>query len=386
MNKLLIYKSRKMNIDGSVKNKHRLNKLLEQLKKKLKNFVVTDKQGQPIGQVKDLILDGNRQLQIVIFHINTEQKASVFLLSSKLIEKIEPANKSVIVNINKAEVNYTPEYVTTVPDMELPKMQNSSEKPADKAANESVTEDIGDFDDIFGANEPEDLTPITSVPSIDIFAESDDALFGVNDSEEEVAPIVSSPSIDVLTELDDALFGDSEQQMTPTAASLSTDILTQPDNHSLLESSDITDVLEEEIISLLGERLVVDRSKRKIGEVIVRKEIEILMVQVPVKREKLIVEQVSPEHKQLAEINLGQEELAGIDTSETATQQSKSATLDTEPTVRGEFKSPKIASLLLNAIALERRHGCKKVRVEIVVEDAARQKNYQEWFDRSGSE
>jgi len=63
--------------------------------------------------------------------------------------------------------------------------------------------------------------------------------------------------------------------------------------------------LEEEIIRLLGERLVVDRGKRKIGEVIVRKEIETRMIQVPVRREKLIVEQVSPERKQLAEINLG---------------------------------------------------------------------------------
>jgi len=33
--------------------------------------------------------------------------------------------------------------------------------------------------------------------------------------------------------------------------------------------------LEEEIIRLLGERLVVDRGKRKIGEVIVRKEMKL---------------------------------------------------------------------------------------------------------------
>jgi len=69
-----------------------------------------------------------------------------------------------------------------------------------------------------------------------------------------------------------------------------------------------SEVLEEEIIRLLGERLVVDRGKRKIGEVIVRKEIETRMIQVPVRFEKLIVEQVSPERKQLAEINLGQED------------------------------------------------------------------------------
>jgi len=69
-------------------------------------------------------------------------------------------------------------------------------------------------------------------------------------------------------------------------------------------SSD-SEILSEELIRLLGERVVVDRNKRKVGEVIVRKVIETRMVQVqvPVRHEKLIVE-VSPERKQLAEIDL----------------------------------------------------------------------------------
>ncbi len=151
---------------------------------------------------------------------------------------------------------------------------------------------------------------------------------------------------------------------------------------SLVESASTTEVLEDELIRLLGERLVIDRSKRKVGEVIVRKEIETRMVQVPVRREKLIVEQVSPERKQLAEIDLGQGEITGIELTQTATPDPELTSLDSHLTVRGEFNSPKIASLLLNAIALERRHGCQKVRVEIVVEDAERQKTYQEWFER----
>jgi len=103
------------------------------------------------------------------------------------------------------------------------------------------------------------------------------------------------------------------------------------------------------------------------------------MIEVPVRYEKLIVEQVSPEHKQLAEIDLGQGEISGIELGGTANQTH-------DLTVRGNFHSPKIASLVLNAIAMERRHGCHQVRVEIVVEDVERQKTYQEWFDRcSGS-
>jgi hypothetical protein len=149
----------------------------------------------------------------------------------------------------------------------------------------------------------------------------------------------------------------------------------------------------EEIIRLLGERLVIDRTKRKVGEVIVRKEIETQIVQVPIRREKLIIEQVSPERKQLAEIDLGQEEISGIDLTQAQTAEgvtegetSAFANFNGGLTVGGEFSSPKIASLLLNAIALERNHGCKAVRVTILVEDEEHQKTYQEWFARTAKE
>ncbi|MDZ7992882.1 MAG: YsnF/AvaK domain-containing protein [Nostoc sp. EfeVER01] len=143
--------------------------------------------------------------------------------------------------------------------------------------------------------------------------------------------------------------------------------------------NNLEQVPEEQIIRLLEERLFVESSKRKVGEVIVRKVIETRMVQVPVRREKLIVEQISPEHKQLAEIDLGQGEISGLDLTEV---EKLEATHHNGLTVSGEFSSPKIANLLLNAIALERNHGCKQVRVTIAVEDELHQKKYQEWFDR----
>ncbi len=139
-------------------------------------------------------------------------------------------------------------------------------------------------------------------------------------------------------------------------------------------------VSEEKIIRLLEERLVVESNKRKIGEVIVRKEIETRMVQVPVRREKLIVEQVSPERKQLAEIDLSDGEISGLELNEVETLEFTH--FDGGLTVSGDFSSPKIASLLLNAIALEKNHGCKRVRVAISVENESHRKKYQEWFDR----
>jgi stress response protein YsnF len=63
-------------------------------------------------------------------------------------------------------------------------------------------------------------------------------------------------------------------------------------------------VQQEEVIPLHEERLIVDQKKQKVGEVVVRKEIETEIIQVPVQREKLIVEQVGEEPQQLAEIDL----------------------------------------------------------------------------------
>ncbi|MBD2254328.1 DUF2382 domain-containing protein [Nostoc parmelioides] len=151
-----------------------------------------------------------------------------------------------------------------------------------------------------------------------------------------------------------------------------TDNSTEPDNYHIIE--------EETNIRLLEEKLVVDTNRQKIGEVIVRKVIETQMVQVPVRREKLIVEQIGSVNKQLAEIDLSQGEIAGIELAQNASYELPG--WDGGLTVSGSFSSPKIASLLLNAIALERKHGCQQVRVSIVVEDEEHQKKYQEWFDR----
>lgn len=146
--------------------------------------------------------------------------------------------------------------------------------------------------------------------------------------------------------------------------------------NSDLEPSDQTsEIVEEDMIRLLEEKLVVNRSKQKVGEVVVRKEIETRVVEVPVRREKLIVEQVGEEPKQLAEIDLGKGKVTGVPDSVEASPQ-------TTTTVKGEFVSPKAASDLLAAIALQDNHGCVNVRVELVVDNPELQKTYQQMFDR----
>jgi len=162
---------------------------------------------------------------------------------------------------------------------------------------------------------------------------------------------------------------------TPETQSGEVDSLNKLDNQSSGESEKITDTSEEEMIRLLEERLVVNRSKRKVGEVVVRKEIETKMIEVPVRREKLIVEQIGSEAKQLAEIDLGEGEVTGV-------EYHKVPSVDSRPTVTGEFISPKAASEILQAIALQKPHGCAKVRLEIVLENQKFQETYQELFNR----
>ncbi|WP_414563793.1 MULTISPECIES: DUF2382 domain-containing protein [unclassified Anabaena] len=270
--------------------------LLETLKNKVKGFVVIDRQGQLVGKVKDILLDANRRLNLVIsqqlhqtqVNENTQSlnNQRLVLLWSQKIQKIDNHAKSVVINLEKSEVKNMPEYLGTGTPSEQKRSGNYSNEP--NGNNQIINNQI---------------------------------------------EIASSEEVD-----------------------------------------------DETIIRLIEERLIADSHRRKLGEVIIRKEIETRMVQVPVRREKLIVEQVGAEHKQLAEIDLSQGEISGVDLIERGIPEG--VILDGSLAVSGEFTSPKIASLLLNAIALEKKHGCQQVRVTIAVIDESRQKKYQEWFDR----
>ncbi|GAB1541837.1 hypothetical protein NUACC21_45100 [Scytonema sp. NUACC21] len=263
----------------------RISTLLDSLRQKVKKFSVLDKQSQLVGEVEDLMIDGNRQINFVVSTENWEEK-QFFLLSSKLIEKIDSQAKCIFLNIEKSQIKYLFE-TNLEKENQTSKMENNSKSFQENTQDLPTKRNDGERDSV------------------------------------------------------------------------------------------------DEIVRLLGERVVIDRSKRKVGEVIVRKQVETRMVQVPIRSEKLIVEQVSPERKQLAEIDLRQGEIAPEFEFNEAENPYQVDGFDGSLTVSGEFNSPKIASLLLNAIALEKNHGCKAVRVTIVVEDEERQQTYQEWFART---
>ncbi|NJO40540.1 MAG: DUF2382 domain-containing protein [Cyanobacteria bacterium CRU_2_1] len=132
--------------------------------------------------------------------------------------------------------------------------------------------------------------------------------------------------------------------------------------------------VEEETLRLLEERLIVDRHRRKIGEVIVRKVVETHIVEVPVQREKLIVEQISPERRQLATIDLSKGELTGVVLSPS----SNSSSL--QSSVQNEFILAATANRVLKEVIEKPEY--QTARVKIIFEDATLQSSYQHWLER----
>ncbi|MBE9143600.1 YsnF/AvaK domain-containing protein [Planktothrix mougeotii] len=73
-------------------------------------------------------------------------------------------------------------------------------------------------------------------------------------------------------------------------------------------------IVDNITIPLKEEKLIVERERRKVGEVVIRKQVETYFVQVPVKREKLVIEQVGTDDQILAEIPLSEETIRVVKT------------------------------------------------------------------------
>ena len=122
-------------------------------------------------------------------------------------------------------------------------------------------------------------------------------------------------------------------------------------------------------IRLLEERLVVDRHKRKVGEVVVRKEVETRFIRVPIQREILIVEQVEPEFKQLAVVDLGQihDDSIALDDG-------------TSPTVVASFTSTATAIEFLKSLVTRSPSKSQDLQLNIAIDDADTQAFYRQWL------
>jgi Domain of unknown function (DUF2382)/PRC-barrel domain len=137
-----------------------------------------------------------------------------------------------------------------------------------------------------------------------------------------------------------------------------------------LQSTATSEVVSSQTIPLLEERLVTRQTRRKIGEVIFRKQIETRMVEIPIRREKLIIEQVSPELKQLAVVDLPGEQLSDIELLEVATS-------TFEATQNDKFISIELARQVLARLGQPANGSLPKVK--LVFEDTSLQAAYQAW-------
>ncbi|KAM3090083.1 YsnF/AvaK domain-containing protein [Phormidesmis sp. 146-35] len=283
-----------------------INARLDHLKSRIMGFNLVDRQGRFVGEVRDLILDDQQRLKIIVAQPDVNQGERFLLLSSRFVSRVKSRDRTVAINLNQADIRRLPEYSFPM---------QSSNQPTQ---------------DLFGA----------------IIIEQD------NQAQE--------IEVDTL-----------ENQPIPEQAQ---GVIEHVDSPKVLSET----VVQEESIQLLEERLKVDYTKHKVGEVIVRKEIETRMIQVPVRREKLIVEQISPDRRQLAEIDLGEDGISDLNLQDYIPETHQIS----NHIVSGEFDSPKTAAWLMDTIAHQLRHGCKRIRVEIELEDASQSELYQGWFDR----
>lgn len=428
-------------------NKERINNLLGQLKKKVRGFEVINLRGQTIGFIKDFLLDKHRRLYMVIPKLDAQAESSVYLLSSQYIQKVDTLNKAIFVEISLDKFYQLPTYYISE-DKATEFSKPSSKPPAAQADltdssemrtfGESKPQNVQSFttEELEEAGNPSladsvDIPEVVKEQTVPLLEErvivnrnkrkigevvvrkqivtrmvevpiqSEKLIIEkiVSDSRKPVE--VESLSVDQVSN-DEEIARSGHFSTTPATRVNVTNLgetpdsgKTQPsvtkkleevDNQSLPESDDAIEVVQQEIVRLLEERLVVNRSKWKVGEVVLRKEVENKIVQVPIRREKLIIEQVSPETKQIAEIDLGNGEVTGVAVGEAsgsdALHREVSSSSNTPSTVSGEFLSPKAASHLLEAIALQERHGCAKVRVELVLDNPEYRETYQTMFDR----
>src|SRR4028118_541907 len=93
-----------------VKNKARINDLLEKLRNKLKSFEVVNLKGQTLGRINDFTLDRSRRLYMVMPQLEAQANSPVKLLSSKYIQKVDTSNRVLFVDISLAEFQKLPLY------------------------------------------------------------------------------------------------------------------------------------------------------------------------------------------------------------------------------------------------------------------------------------
>ena len=149
------------------------------------------------------------------------------------------------------------------------------------------------------------------------------------------------------------------------------------DNYINNETSDRQQLINSEIkqIQLLEERLQVDRRKKKIGEVVVRKEVETQIIELPIRREKLVIERIGENTEKLTEVILSEEKINNFGYEELQNTNSLHIT-------KSAYIDIKTAQNLLESLARLSTAKDAKIRIEITSNNSKNQIECQSICDR----
>ena len=287
----------------------------------LMHFEVWAVDEERIGKIQDILMDDIGQLYYIIVNIGSWLNRKLVLIEPEQFRIDRPAHRINLVGISRETVGQLQAYD--------PDLLHKGVKTEDKAVRG------------------------TYAPSLQIPLESSASL-------EASAPLGLTPLVT----------GDRMQPVPakPVQVHQSTANADQVISTREIDSPNTiaTPFVEQETVRLLEERLIVNRLKRKIGEVVVRKEVETRIVQIPLRREKLIIEQFSPDRKHLATVDLPSQ----ISDAELITF--AQTTLDSIESDR--FVSAEVAQQML--ANLSQRNGDRTAKVKLVFEDERLQSEY----------
>lgn len=147
-------------------------------------------------------------------------------------------------------------------------------------------------------------------------------------------------------------------------------------------SASIPDTKTDTItIPLLAEGLLVKREKKKVGTVLIKKEIHTRIVEVPIRREVIVVEQVASPPIQLAAIDLTdyQNPEYNPDNRDNCILKTQSGNSNiSEYVVECKFFPVKIAAEILQQIATQIDNEYVQVSLEILVSNSQQQVQIQQ--------
>jgi stress response protein YsnF len=308
----------------------------------IQNYSVLDRSDRILGQVVDALLDEQRNFQFLIVDLD-RKIANKQVLIPWQGEGIEINSKRVYVSqITEAQTADLPSY-NPVSSYDVPGLAQS------KVSDSKLSSTNSYFDPTEIIGQLEYCAPLEASAPLEssVFLTS---LWQINNSSDrsQIAPNSQTPksatNLPIQTDMERGI---DDSLIEPTTLIVPTDLQKER--------------IDAQIINLLQERLIVDRQRRKVGEVIVRKEIETRIVEVPVRREKLIVEQISPERKQLVALDLG------LTTNDSVRLVEE---VNLPKTASYEFDSPEAAREFLQTLNTQSQPNPLQIRIDLTLTEA----------------